>query len=309
MLVTANKEMRLTLNKCRTVDGKSARKHSMNKTPMPFRYRQILLTGFLLIALCLTSVFTPAAAKRNSKPFGRHSPMTMTPEIGLEEKIGVAIPLDATFRDEQGQPVTLSELITVPTLIVPVYFNCPNVCHFLQKTLAQGVAEIRLTPDRDYRVLSISFNERETAVDARKARQTYRKAMNAAYPAEAWRFLTGDETNIHRLLDAAGYRFARREEYFLHPVAIFAVTADGRIVRYLHGTRPQPLDITLALTEASQGYLDGTIRKIVQFFFNYDPGGQRYVFNLMRASAVVVILMAGGFVLYLLLSGRKKTKD
>jgi protein SCO1/2 len=231
-----------------------------------------------------------------------------TPEVGLDEHLGNVIPLDATFRDEQGRQVKLSELITVPTLIAPVYFSCPNVCSFLQGDLARVLPQIRLTPGKDYRVLSISFDDRDGPAEAAKARQTYRTAMNAPFPEDGWRFLTGDEVTIRRVLDTAGYRFARRGEDFLHPVAVFVVTPDGRIVRYLHGTRMLPLDVTLAFTEAAEGRLGGTIRKVVQFCFSYDPAGRRYVFNLLRVSAVAVLLTAGGFGLYLVLSNRKKTK-
>ncbi|WP_041531911.1 SCO family protein [Syntrophotalea carbinolica] len=278
----------------------------MRKLSLPRPHGRILLVSCLLAAFCSTLAPSPGHSDTGHKHHTHRQPMRSIPEVGLEERIGAVIPLETTFLDEQGRPVELSELITVPTLIAPVYFSCPNVCSFLQGSLAQVLPDVRLTPDKDYRVLSISFDELESPTDARKARQTYRTAMNAPYPEDAWRFLTGDEASIRHLLDAAGYRFTRRGEDFLHPVAVFVVNPDGRIVRYLHGTRMLPLDVTLALTEAAQGRLGATIRKVVQFCFSYDPGGRRYVFNLLRVSAVAVILMAGGFAFYLILSSRKK---
>lgn len=263
----------------------------------------------LFIALCLFLTYSPTFSETEHTHHEHRTPMVTTPEVGLDERLGSVIPLDVTFLDEQGQSVKLSELVTVPTLIAPVYFSCPNVCSFLQGDLARVLPHIRLTPGKDYRVLSISFDERDGPAEAAKARQTYRTAMNAPFPDDGWRFLTGDEVNIHRLLDAAGYRFARRSDDFLHPVAVFVITPDGRIVRYLHGTRLLPLDVTLAFTEAAEGRLGGTIRKVVQFCFSYDPAGRRYVFNLLRISAVAVLLTAGGFALYLVLSNRKKPKN
>lgn len=280
----------------------------MRKLSIPLPHGRILLVSCLLVAFCSVLTPSPGHTDTEHKHHTHRQPMTSVPEVGLEEHIGAVIPLDTTFLDEQGRQISLSELITMPTLIVPIYFGCPNVCSFLQGSLAQVLPDVRLTPGKDYRVLSVSFDALEGPADARKARQTYRTAMNAPYPEDAWRFLTGDETNIRRLLDAAGYRFARRGEDFLHPVAVFVVSPNGRIVRYLHGTRMLPLDVTLALTEAAEGRLGGTIRKVVQFCFSYDPGGRRYVFNLLRVSAVAVILMAGGFALYLILSGRKKPR-
>jgi protein SCO1/2 len=266
-----------------------------------------LLLNCVLMMLCLIIAPTPASAETDHTHHDHRAPME-TPEVGLDEKIGNVIPLDATFRDEQGRQVKLSELITVPTLIAPVYFSCPNVCSFLQGDLARVLPKIRLTPGKDYQVLSISFDELDGPAASVKARLTYRTAMNAPFPEEGWRFLTGDEINIRRLLDAAGYRFARQGNDFLHPVAVFVVNPDGRIVRYLHGTRLLPLDVTLAFTEAAEGRLGGTIRKMVQFCFSYDPTGRRYVFNLLRVSAVVVLLTAGGFGFYLMRTSRKIPK-
>lgn len=283
----------------------------MKKSHVTTLYRRTLPLSFLLIACCFLSAGPSAHSETEHMHHEHHEhrePMTTTPEVGLDEQIGSVIPLDVTFQDEQGRAVKLSELITVPTLIAPVYFSCPNVCSFLQGDLARVLPQIRLTPGKDYRVLSISFDDRDGPAEAAKARQTYRTAMNAPFPEDGWRFLTGDEVTIRRLLDTAGYRFARRDNDFLHPVAVFVVTPDGRIVRYLHGTRMLPLDVTLAFTEAAEGRLGGTIRKVVQFCFSYDPAGRRYVFNLLRVSAVAVLLTAGGFALYLILSNRKKPK-
>lgn len=270
--------------------------------------RRFLPLVCLLAILCLLQGIPRPTAAAERRQHDHRAPLTKSPEVGLDEKLGEVIPLDVAFRDEQGRQVKLSDLITVPTLIAPVYYNCPNVCSFLQGSLAQVLPKVRLTPDQDYRVLSISFNEDEGPADARKARQTYRTAMNAPFPEGGWRFLTGDRADIQRLFDAAGYRYIRRNDDFLHPVAVFVVSPDGRIVRYLYGTRMLPLDVTLALTEAAEGRLGGTIRKVVQFCFSYDPAGRGYVFNLLRVSALAVLLMAGGFGLYLALSGRKKPK-
>jgi protein SCO1/2 len=87
---------------------------------------------------------------------------------------------------------------------------------------------------------------------------------------------------------------------------IFVVTGEGRIVRYLHGTRMLPMDLTLALTEAREGRLGSTIRKVVRFCFSYDPQQKQYVFNLLRIAATVILITAGGFLLFLFVSGRKR---
>jgi protein SCO1/2 len=226
-------------------------------------------------------------------------------ETGLKERLGETIPLDLSFRDEEGHPVLLKDLITGPTIIAPVYFHCPNVCNFLQVDMARALPQVKLQPDQDYRVLSISFDDRETSSAARAARKTYLTAMGGAYPPNGWRFLTGETQAIRALTDAAGYHFLRQGDDFIHPVAIFVVSREGRIVRYLHGTRLLPMDLTLALTEAEEGRVGTTIRKMASFCFSFDPEKKQYVFNYLRLAATAVLLTAVGFLAFLVVSSRK----
>lgn len=228
-------------------------------------------------------------------------------EVGLEEHLGARIPLDVTFLDEAGEAVTLQELVTMPTVIAPVFYDCPNVCSFLQGGLARSLPEVKLEAGEDFRVLSVSFDETETPEKARRSKAIYMDAMQGQFPTDAWNFLTGDLEAIHELLDPAGFRFKRQGEDFLHPVVLLVVDKDGQIVRYLHGTNVLPMDLTLALVEASEGRIGPTIRRVAQFCFSYDPENKRYVFNLFRVSATVILITAGAFLAFLIWTGRKKS--
>ncbi len=273
---------------------------------------QTLLAG-LLFALSLGTAIGasehshPAPmAEKTQEHVHQHPAPQADSGVGLDERIGDYLPLDLVFRDETGQQVRLEQLIDRPTIIAPVYYKCPNVCNFLQAGLARVLGKVKQDPSTDFRVLSISFDETETPDLARKSKQMYFTAMGQPFPESAWRFLTGEPQQIHRLTEAAGYRFERRGIDFLHPVVIFVVAADGKIVRYLHGTEYLPLDLTLALVEASEGRVGTTIRKMVSFCFSYDPENRTYVFNLLRVTATVVLASGGAFLAFLILGGRKK---
>ncbi|HEX9079152.1 MAG TPA: SCO family protein, partial [Desulfuromonadaceae bacterium] len=163
-------------------------------------------------------------------------------------------------------------------------------------------------PGAEYRVISVSFDENETPQQAARAKRMYLTSMSTPIPQGAWRFLTGDARNIDRLTDAAGYRFLRKEHDFIHPVASIVVAGDGTIVRYLYGTTFLPKDLSLALLEARSGTVGASIRTVLQYCFSYDPAAKTYVFNLLRVSATVVILTAGSFLLFLILTGRRRAK-
>ena len=229
-------------------------------------------------------------------------------KVGLDEKLGTYIPLDLTFYDEQGEPVKLSELVTMPTIIAPVYYRCPNVCHFLQGDLARVLPGLKLKAGEDYQVISFSFDENEQPELAERSRNTYYAAMKNQYPDQAWRFLTGDLDTIHRLTDAAGYRFQKVGTDFLHPVVFFVVSPDGMIVRYLHGTHVVPKDLTLALYEAKEGHVGTTIRKMVQYCFSFDPEQKTYVFNILRVSATAILTTLAIFAAFLIFGGKKPNK-
>lgn len=229
--------------------------------------------------------------------------------IGLEEHLGEKIPLDATFRDETGKPVRLGDIITVPTIILPVYFSCTNECNFLQGGLASALQSVKRTPDKDYRVISVSFDERETPAIAARSKRMYFTSMNTPFPEDGWRFLTGDAANIRRLTDAAGYHFQRQGRDFIHPVASFVVARDGTIVRYLYGATFLPKDVTLALLEAQSGRVGATVRRVVGYCFDFDPKGKTYVFNILRVSATVVLAVMGVFLFFLLFTGNKHRRS
>ena len=127
----------------------------------------------------------------------------------VEEQTGAVIPLDLSFTDEGGRRMLLRDFIDRPTLLLPIYFYCPSACSRTLADLATSLGRVKATPGKDYRVIALSFNEAETADDARRARNNYLKLVGKAFPENEWRFLTGDRESIAALTTALGYRFKR----------------------------------------------------------------------------------------------------
>ena len=237
-----------------------------------------------------------------------HAVTADEPFVGINEQLGTKIPLDISFTDESGKAVRLGDLITGPTIVLPVYYNCTNVCYNLQWGLAQVLPRIKNRPGENYRVLSVSFDENDLPQLAAKFKRVYLTSMHVPFPEDAWRFLTGDADSIRKFTAAAGYGFQRKRRDFLHPSTSFIVTADGTIVRYLYGTTFLPKDLSLALIEARDGTSGTTIRKIVDYCFTFDPERKTYAFNLLRISATIVIICTGSFLVFLIMTGRKRKK-
>ncbi len=226
--------------------------------------------------------------------------------IGMDQKVGQYVPLDLTFADEEGQTVSLGQLIHRPTILALVYLHCPNVCSLLLQNLADALDKLPAEPGKEYRVLSVSFDETEKPALALQKKKTYLRMIQKPFPDDAWRFLTGDKENIRKLTDATGFHFKRVGQDFDHPVSLIILAPDGKIIRYMAGVDPLPFDLKMALVEASQGKIGPAISKVVRFCFSYDPKANKLVFNTLKVTGTVTLIFALSFVVFLLFKGKKR---
>jgi protein SCO1/2 len=226
--------------------------------------------------------------------------------IGLTERLGQQVPLDLVFNDENGEPVTLKRLIHDPTVLVLVYYHCPDVCSALLLSVAGVLNKLPLDPGRLYQVISVSFDETEKSELALERKKIYLNMIDRPFPEEAWRFLTGDPMNIRKLTDSVGFHFKREGKDFLHPVSLVILSPNGKITRYLYGTDLLPLDLRMAILEASEGRVGPTISKVLRFCFSYDPKGRKYVFNTLKVTGIVTLLFALCFITFLVFKGRRR---
>jgi len=231
------------------------------------------------------------------------------PRIGLEEKLGQSVPLHLEFYDENGKRIQLKELIQGPTILAPVYYHCPNVCNFLLQNIAGALGKLPAVPAKEYVVLAISFDETEEAPLASEKKKIYLQMIGKPFPAEAWRFLTGDAANIRQLTDAVGFQFRREGDDFQHPVALIILSQEGKIIRYLYGTDILPFDLKMALLEASEGRVGPTVSKVMRFCFSYDPKGRKYVFNTLKVTGIATLTFALLFILFLTVKGRRSRQE
>lgn len=269
-------------------------------------YRYLLLALTCLLVPLQTATASEGMKMAEGQAMTEHHQMVEPPPNWLDERLGEHIPLNTRFTDSNGRQLQLSELIDRPTLVIPVYYRCRNVCNILLGGLAEAIPDIKLKAGEDYRIVTFSIDTTETTEIAAHSKKTFMTALDNSIPGDSWTFLIGDDTNIRLVTDSAGYRFQKKGEDFLHPVAAFVVSGKGKIVRYLNGYSFSPLDLTMALIEASEDRIGNPIRKAISFCFSYDPAGRKYTFNLLRVSGTVILLTLGTFLLYLIFGGRKK---
>ncbi len=236
-------------------------------------------------------------------PFQLIGQTAITPqdtEVGIEEHLDEYVPQDIMLIDETNQTTNLGALIDKPTIINLVYYRCPGICSPLMEGLAEVMGKLDLELGRDYQVLTISFDPRESIELAQRKKNNYLNLMARPEPArEHWKFFVSDSANIARLTDAVGFRYKRTGNDYLHAATIVIVSPGGKITRYLNGTYFLPFEVTMALTEASQGISAPTVNRILQFCFAYDPVGQKYVLSMTRVALPIITVTAIVIVLIL----------
>jgi protein SCO1 len=226
-------------------------------------------------------------------------------EVGIDEKTGQMVPLNLSFLDETGQPVVLKDLINKPTILTLVYYRCPGLCSPLLNGVTDMVDKLDMEIGKDYNIVTISFDPREDYMVARDKKKNYLNNLAKKIPESSWRFLTGDTIAIAKLTDAVGFRYKRQGEDYIHGAVITILTPEGKIARYLYGTDFLPLDVKLALTEASEGKTGPAINKLLKFCYSYDPEGRKYVLSVTRIAGSVTLLAIIGFALVLTLKKKK----
>lgn len=245
---------------------------------------------------------------------------------GIVERTGQSVPLDLNFLDEDGRMVTLRELVTKPTILTPVYYSCSDDCPLMLGALASVMGEVKLEPGKDYKVVTISIDKNDTPAIAKRNKGNYIRASGVAFPADAWRFLTGGEDNISRLTKALGFSYRqesgtraagpgsqKESQGFVHPTVLIFLAPDGKIIRYIYYGQSHyaslshasfsPADLTLALTDAAQGKVRaGSINPILLCF----PGisrKQEIFYTLLSIVGVLTLLCVAVFFIYLRKSG------
>jgi protein SCO1/2 len=221
-------------------------------------------------------------------------------EIGFDQKLNQPVPLDTEFVDEGGRQVRLGDYFgSKPVVLAFVYYDCPMLCTQVLSAITSSLNLLSLDAGKDFEVVAVSFDPRETPAQAAARKTTALERYDRSGAADGWHFLTGTQTAIERLTNAAGFRYVWDEQtqQFAHPTGIIVLTPDGRLARYLFGIDYGPRDLRLALVEASEGTIGTAVDSLVLFCYHYDPMTGRYGLVIMRTlriagAATVIAIVA-----------------
>lgn len=226
--------------------------------------------------------------------------------IDIEEHLGDYVPVDLTFTDDRGRTVQFGDYFNdeQPVVLFLGYYECPMLCNLVMNGLVQGIKELKWQPGVDYQIVSVSINPGETHQLAAAKKKNYLEALQIPSASEGWSFLVGEEKQSRQLADAVGFKYYwdEKTQQYAHPAAIYLISPDGKISRYLYGIQFDPKDLRLGLLEASEGRIGNTLDKLVLYCYHYDPDSEGYVIfagNVMRLGGLVTLVVLGILLVWL----------
>lgn len=251
--------------------------------------------GLLMLALLLAA---SAALAHAPAP-----PTDLDERAGFDQRLGLSLPMDATFRDSNGRAVSLRKLADgKPLLLALGYYQCPNLCDVVLDGIAHSVARMKLQPGRDFQVVFVSIDPRETPAMATHSQQMLTR-MHPRANVPRWHLLTGDQSSIHALAQAVGFRYFYdpRNHQYAHAAGLVAVTPQGKVAQYFFGVGYRPESVRLALVGASAGRLGNLVDQLVLLCCGYDPTTGRYsvlIGRVMQVMGCGFVLLLGGWLLW-----------
>jgi protein SCO1/2 len=230
------------------------------------------------------------------------------PGIGFAPQLGSRVDVAATVNDDDGRRVELGELLGGVSLVVPVYYRCPNLCDLTLDGVAELAATAAASGAAPADVLLVSFAENEGLSDAR----AMRTELTARHPeiarGERWHFLTASRDDIARITRSIGFRFERSvgAPTYAHAAGAVVVAPDGRLLAFLPGVRFAAERLAALVTgRAAAAQAAWTPPSALLWCFSYDVHTGRYTLVVWRALQAGVVLCVAALALGIVAMNRR----
>jgi len=216
--------------------------------------------------------------------------------ITFDQKLGSQVSLDLHFRDETGKVVALGDYFgKKPVVLVLGYYGCPMLCTLTFNGMVEGMNDMKWSIGREFNVIHVSINPKETPALAAAKRQNYLKQYGRPEAAAGWHFLTGDEPQIRKLADEVGFHYAYDPSVhqYAHPSGLVILTPDGKVSKYFFGIKFLPPELYAALQNASKRDVGSPIERFVLLCFHYSPIKGKYgqlIMTIIRILAVATLV-------------------
>jgi protein SCO1/2 len=233
-------------------------------------------------------------------------------KVAFEQRLNEQLPLDLPFKDEAGRSVKLGDYFgRKPVVLAFVYYECPMLCTQVLNGLESALRVLDETVGREFDVVTVSFDPRETPVLAAGKKKAYLDRYRRPGAEQGWHFLTGDEASIAALTQAAGFSYVYDDDtgQFAHASGIVVATPAGKLSRYFFGIDYSPRDVKFALIESSSEKIGTLAERLLLYCYHYDPATGNYGFVAMRAVRLGGVVTLVALVGFMFVSIRRDHRD
>lgn len=267
------------------------------------RFGKFGLVRIALSAAVLASIAACAAQPARAQLSDPMQSVGVRPDllkdVGIDQKLNQQVPLNLTFKDENGNPVQLGQYFgQKPVILSLVYFNCPMLCTQVLNGQEASMKGLPMDAGNQFEAVTVSIDPSDKPVMASVKKQMYVGMYGRPNAAQGWHFLTGDAPQIKALADSVGFRYAydADSKQFAHASAIMVLTPQGKISKYFYGIEYSPRDLRLGLVEASAEKIGTPVDSVLLFCYHYDPSTGKYgliINRLIQAGGLITVLAIG----------------
>jgi protein SCO1/2 len=259
----------------------------------------VTLMGITLMTVVVSAQGEAPGLRPAQAPPSSQMPAALQ-KVAFEQRLNEQLPLDLPFKDENGAPVKLGDYFgRKPVVLAFVYYECPMLCTQVLNGLESALRVIDESIGREFDVVTVSFDPRETPVLASGKKKAYLDRYKRAGAEQGWHFLTGEQASIDALTKAAGFSFYwdDQTQQFAHASGIVVATPAGKLSRYFFGIDYSARDLKFALIESSSEKIGSLADRLLLYCYHYDPATGNYGFLAMRAvrlgGAVTLVALFG----------------
>lgn len=187
--------------------------------------------------------------------------------LSIQPHTGARLPLNTRFTDEAGRQVALQDYFgRTPVILVLDYLRCTSLCGVTLRNIVEALDGTPLKPGRDFQLVAVSIDPRDTPADAQAARAKY-AALFRNDAGTGLHFLTGPAQPARDVAAVVGfpYRYDRLLDAYIHPAGFMVATPQGVISRYVEGAAISAPQLLQAFTDAQENRTPGLITRIVLF--------------------------------------------
>jgi protein SCO1/2 len=242
--------------------------------------------------------------------FGAHLGASV-PEVGFEQKIGQALPMDAVFTGSDGVTRPLRYYFGgKPAVLIFDYFRCPELCSLVASGATDALRQIRATVGKDYEVIIVSVDPTDTVQMAASRQNDDTLKYGRTGASLGWHVLLGKTDQIKALTEAAGfdYRYDARSHQYAHPSGVVIVSPSGLVSSYSLGIDYKASELAAAIRRARENKTGVSVFNLLFICFEGGPPTGRYgsiIWTVLAACVAVTITAVFGGIAWMLRTEQK----